>query len=260
MNDDPTTKPDAREAQESASLSVEPSADGPQAAETDRARRRAAAPAGPVDVALLKAAVWAPSGPLSAGDYDLNPGARAARRTLPLRRAAVLCAAAPREDGLHVILTRRADHLRRHAGQIAFPGGKIDAGDPSPMAAALREAEEEIGLVRDQVDVIGAIEPYETGTGFHVTPFIGLADPAFQPITDDAEVAEVFEAPLDFLMDPRNRQNRSYDLNGKRRRFYAYVWEGRTIWGATAGMLSCLAERVALAREELLRAGLERAG
>lgn len=223
---------------------------GAQDDSRDAFSAEAAAEAARIDRRLLEAAVWTPRARSGASDFDLNPDAEEGRRRLALRRAAVLCALAPREAGYHVILTRRADHLRRHAGQIAFPGGKIDAIDPSPLAAALREAEEEIGLAPDQVDVIGAIEPYETRTGFHVTPFVGLADPSFHPITDDQEVAEVFEAPLDFLMDPRNRQRRSYTLQGRRRYFYAYDWGGRAIWGATAGMLSCLAERVALARED----------
>ncbi|MEL6980698.1 MAG: CoA pyrophosphatase [Pseudomonadota bacterium] len=205
----------------------------------------------PIDRALIEAAVWSAPARAGGGDHDLNPGAE---RDFALDRArrpaAVLCALAPRSSGFHVILTRRAAHLSAHAGQIAFPGGKIDPGDPSPLAAALREAEEEIGLPREQVEVIGAIDRYETGTGFSVTPFVALAHAAFRPIADDGEVAEVFEAPLDFLMDPRNVEKRSGVYKGVTRHYYAYDWRGKMIWGATAGMLKGLADRVAAARAE----------
>lgn len=203
----------------------------------------------PLSLDVVQSAVWSPGADRTRGDHDLNPDDRAvAPAPKNLRAAAVLCALSPRPTGLHVILTRRADHLKRHAGQIAFPGGKIDAGDASPLAAALREAEEEIGLPREQVDVLGPIDKYETGTGFLVTPFVGVAHPAFAPLTDDGEVAEVFEAPLDFLMDPANRRTRFFEREGRRRWFYVYEWGDRVIWGATAGMLSALSERIAAAR------------
>lgn len=207
------------------------------------------APQASIHLGLVEAAVWE-GAPVENGDFDLNPKDRAdLPPTRKKRPAAVLCALAPRESGLHVILTRRADHLNRHAGQVAFPGGKIDPTDPSPMAAALREAEEEIGLSSDQVEVLGPIDRYETATGFLVTPFVAVAHPAFRPIADDNEVAEVFETPLDFLMDARNRERRSYEWDGRTRHFYAYEWEGRTIWGATAGMLKALADRIEAVRD-----------
>ncbi|MEO1293595.1 MAG: CoA pyrophosphatase [Pseudomonadota bacterium] len=193
----------------------------------------------------IEAAVWAPTKADPRGDFDLNPDARAALpKNRRLRPAAVLCAIVERERALHVVLTKRAEHLKKHPGQIAFPGGKVDATDSSPMATALREAEEEIGLPRELVDVAGAIDNYETGTGFQVTPFVGFLERPFQPITDDGEVAEVFEVPLGFLMDPRNHERRSRDWRGARRWFWAIPYGERYIWGATAGMLRNLAERL----------------
>lgn len=197
----------------------------------------------------LRAAVWGPPVGRERSDWDLTPELRRKlgdkRR---LRPAAVLCAITPREDGLHVILTRRADHLKAHAGQIAFPGGKIDPQDRSPLAAALREAEEEIGLRREELDVLGAIERYETGTGFRVTPFVAATRRNYQPIIDVGEVAELFEAPLDHVLDLRNYQRCVRETPSGARRFYAVQWRDRFIWGATAAMLKTLADRVAVIR------------
>lgn len=179
-------------------------------------------------------------------DYDLNPeiGTDPDRRRI-LRPAAVLCGLVERRGGLSVILTRRPETMREHAGQIAFPGGKIDPEDTDAVAAALREAEEEIGLAAAAVEVIGPIDPYETGTGFHVEPIVAMIDPGFTPRLQPLEVEEAFEAPLDFLMDPGNLQLRSGAWGGRKRRYYAIPWNGRYIWGATAGMLKCLADRLA---------------
>ena len=162
-----------------------------------------------------------------------------------LRRAATLCPIIDRSDGLSVILTRRADNLRAHPGQISFPGGKIEPSDASPLEAALREAEEEIGLGAHQVEVSGALHPYPTGTGFLVTPFIGFVDPSFNAVADPSEVAEVFEVPLNFVMNRENYRRESYSREGKRRHFYAIMVREYRIWGATAGMLRELADRVA---------------
>ena len=197
-----------------------------------------------IDRRVIEEAVWsAPTSPAS--DFDLNPQGRSLvppnRR---LRPAAVLCALAPREGAFQVILTLRSSQLKTHAGQVAFPGGKIDPTDPSPMAAALREAEEEIGLTSDQVEILGPIDRYETGTGFTITPFIGICSPAFRPIAEEGEVAEVFETPLDFLMDARNRERRSVEFQGAMRHYYAYDWQDKLIWGATAGMLKALNDRI----------------
>ncbi len=217
-----------------------------------------------IDRAAIEAAVWGATQPAPRSDFDLAPDARALLPpTRKLRPAAVLCPIVERPSGFHVILTRRADHLSKHPGQIAFPGGKVDAFDPSPLATALREAEEEIGLGRDHVDVLGAIDLYETSTSFSVTPFVGLVDPRFQPILDDNEVAEVFETPLSFLMDPANHQRHSREWMGRRREFYAMPWAEphgpeRYIWGATAGMLRNLSDRmrmVAAARDKARESG-----
>ncbi len=205
-----------------------------------------------IDRSMIEAAVWRDIDLTDHGDFDLNPEAL---KELPpnttVTPAAVLCPIVERPSGYNLILTRRAEHLSKHPGQIAFPGGKVDPDDPSPMAAALREAEEEVGLSREQVDVLGAFNPYITGTGFRVTPFVGLVHPAFRPITDDGEVAEVFEAPFDFVMNPANIQIRTGFWRGKERSTYAIPWNGYDIWGATAGMLKALSDRIDAVRAEL---------
>jgi len=203
-------------------------------------------PADPhIDELLLRAAVQNGRRGESS-DYDLHPEVRDA---LPpdrrLREAAVLCGIVDRGDGLRVILTRRADHLRQHAGQVAFPGGRRDAEDASLLDAALREAWEEIGLPRDGVRVIGEIDGHETVTGFSVTPYVAMVPPDFAPRPHEGEVAEVFEPPLSFLMNPANHQRHWREVNGRRRHYWAMPWEGRYIWGATARMLVGLSERIA---------------
>ena len=183
----------------------------------------------------------------ASSDYDLNPHVRPDAPVAPPRQAGVLCALVDRGDGagLRVVLTRRADHLRKHAGQVAFPGGGLEAGDASILHAALREADEEIGLPPASVDVVGEIDGHETVTGFAVTPFVGFIDPGFSARPDPGEVAEVFEPPLDFLMNPANHLRESRLYQGQKRFFYAMPWEGRYIWGATARMLVGLSERIA---------------
>lgn len=179
-------------------------------------------------------------------DFDLNPEVKAAQLRIHTQRpAAVLCGLIAREDALNVVLTRRAGHLARHAGQVAFPGGRVDAGDASAMEAALREAEEEVGLPREQVRVLGTLDPYFTSTGFRVIPFVGMVPADWEPVPEPGEVEEVFEPPLDFLMNPANRQRHHHDRLGYRRYYYAMPWEGRYIWGATAGMLKGLSDRLA---------------
>ncbi|MEM9049037.1 MAG: CoA pyrophosphatase [Pseudomonadota bacterium] len=178
-------------------------------------------------------------------DYDLNPqivGALPKNRRL--RAAAVLCGLTERDGAYHILLTRRAPALKHHAGQVAFPGGKVDAGDPSPLAAALREAQEEIGLAPEHVEVLGSIDGHETATGFAITPFVGIVAPGFRPVPETGEVAEVFEAPLDFLMDPSNHKRASRDWNGQKRYFYEMPWGQHYIWGATARILKGLSLRL----------------
>ena len=153
--------------------------------------------------------------------------------------AAVLMPMVLREDGLQLLLTLRTAHLNDHAGQIALPGGRVDPDDADAVATALREAEEEIGLARRHVEVIGQLPDYQTGTGFLVTPVAALVHPPFELTADPSEVAEFFEVPMGFLMNGANHQRRSAVLPNRpgRRSFYAMPYERYFIWGATAAML-----------------------
>jgi 8-oxo-dGTP pyrophosphatase MutT (NUDIX family) len=178
--------------------------------------------------------------PSGRGDHDLNPGV-----TLrPLRSAAVLLGIVERAGEARVVLTRRTEQLPTHAGQIALPGGKVDDADPGPVEAALRESREEIGLEDELVRVIGMLDTYQTGTGYRILPVVGLVSDAFEPRPEPREVAEVFEVPLAFLMNPDNHQRHSREWQGARRYFYAMPYQHRYIWGATAGILRNLYDRV----------------
>jgi 8-oxo-dGTP pyrophosphatase MutT (NUDIX family) len=156
-----------------------------------------------------------------------------------LKRAAVLIPLVERDGVLHVLLTQRTEHLSNHAGQISFPGGRAEEVDSSPIETALRETEEEIGLSRRHVEIVGVLPEHVTGTGYRVTPVVALATPPFALAADPNEVAEIFEVPLAYLMNGANHQRLSYELpEGKgRRRFYAMPYERFFIWGATAAML-----------------------
>jgi 8-oxo-dGTP pyrophosphatase MutT (NUDIX family) len=177
-------------------------------------------------------------------DYDLNPHLAPARTLeAALTPAAVLIALVEREAGLSVILTRRADTLSRHSGQIAFPGGRAEPGE-TPWDAAVREAHEEIALDPAFVLVAGLGDPYRTVTGFEIVPVVGFVRAGFTLQAAEAEVAEIFETPFAFLMDPANHQQRSYEAADGERRFYAMPYGDRFIWGATAGMLHALYERL----------------
>jgi 8-oxo-dGTP pyrophosphatase MutT (NUDIX family) len=157
--------------------------------------------------------------------------------------AAVLVAVTDRpEPG--VLLTLRQPHLKRHAGQIAFPGGRVDPGDRDVIAAALREADEEIGLDPALVDVVGTSDIYRVGTGFAVTPVVGVIPPDLALAPHEDEVAAVFETPLAFLLASGNHARRSTHWEGRDRHFHEIVWEDRRIWGATAGMIVNLAARL----------------
>jgi len=151
--------------------------------------------------------------------------------------AAVLVPLVVRSEGLTVLLTQRTAHLTDHAGQISFPGGRAEDFDDGPVATALRETEEEIGLARAHVDVLGSLPVYYTGTGYAVTPVVALVHPPFDLAADPREVAEIFEVPLPFLMDGLNHQRILAELADIRRRFYAMPYQDYYIWGATAGML-----------------------
>jgi 8-oxo-dGTP pyrophosphatase MutT (NUDIX family) len=154
-----------------------------------------------------------------------------------LRHAAVLVALIDRADGPRVLLTRRTEALRHHAGQISFPGGSIDAGDADPVAAALREAEEEVGLGAGLSLPLGYLDPFVTITGFHVFPVVATVSRQYVPRLDPTEVAEAIEVPLDFLLDPGNVHELDVEWQGRRRSLLEYRYQGHRIWGATAAML-----------------------
>ncbi|MBO9352617.1 CoA pyrophosphatase [Bordetella petrii] len=173
-----------------------------------------------------------PQDPLGSTEYR-HPG----REGAPVL-AAVLIPLVAHPSGVRVMLTQRAAHLHDHAGQISFPGGRLETFDATPVAAALREAEEETGLGNEYVDVLGSMPVYLTSTGFSITPVVSLVRPGFTLAPDSFEVAEVFEVPLAFLMDPANhRLYRAPLPDGRERQYYAMPWQGHFIWGATAGML-----------------------
>ncbi len=159
--------------------------------------------------------------------------------------AAVLVAVVDRPEPT-VVLTLRPTTLRQHAGQIAFPGGRIDPGDDGPTGAALREAREEIALPPEEVDVIGLADRYRTITGYEVTPVIGVIPPDLPLEPQPGEVAAIFEAPLDFLLRAEHQQVRSVMWQGRERSYYEILWDGRRIWGATAAMIVNLSRRLAL--------------
>ena len=147
-----------------------------------------------------------------------------------------------------VILTVRTDTVRRHAGQVAFPGGRIDPNDDGPVAAALREAEEEIGLRPSDVEVVGTADRYRTVTGFDITPVLGVVPPELTMILQPDEVAAVFEVPLYHLLERRNQLLKTIEWQGRERSFYEIEWGGQRIWGATAAMIVNLSRRLVLAR------------
>ncbi len=171
------------------------------------------------------------------GDHVLNPGAFPAAERSGGAPAAVLCAIIARPQGATVLLTQRATHLRNHSGQIAFPGGRIDAGDASPVAAALREAHEEIGLDPSHIEPLGYLDTYVTGTGYRIFPVLAIVTPPFELTLNCDEVDDAFETPLEFLMTPANHRLETREIMGGARQFYAMPWGDRYIWGATAGML-----------------------
>jgi 8-oxo-dGTP pyrophosphatase MutT (NUDIX family) len=166
-------------------------------------------------------------------------------REQPIRPAAVLIAVVDHADPT-VLLTQRAAHLADHAGQIAFPGGKIDSTDASPLDAALREAEEEIGLSREFVEPVGYLDLYGTGFGFRILPTVARVRPGFKLRINRSEVDDAFEVPLSFLMNPANHQLHSKEFRGMERQYYAMPFAERYIWGATAGILRVLYERIYL--------------
>lgn len=156
------------------------------------------------------------------------------------RPAAVLVPVVARTDALSVLLTRRTDHLHHHPGQISFPGGRVEKTDTSPVMTALRETEEEIGLDPDRVELLGELPEYFTGTGFRITPVVGLVHPPFALQLDTFEVAEAFEVPLAHFLDPANHQRHRSEYKGRLREYYAMPYGDYFVWGATAGILVSL--------------------
>ncbi len=175
------------------------------------------------------------------GDFDLNPDERPQARAL--MPAAVLLPIVRRKQP-SVLFTRRTAHLARHAGQVSFPGGRTAPSDRDAVATALRETEEETGIAPAHVRVAGFLESYETGTGFAITPVVGIVETGFVLKPNPDEVDEVFEVPLAFLLDLRNRETRTTEWAGATRRYYAYTYGPHYIWGATAGILAGFVERL----------------
>lgn len=173
------------------------------------------------------------------GDHDGNPGLHPPAE---LRDAAVLVGLVAHDSGLTVMLTQRTAHLAAHAGQISFPGGGVEPDDTGPEDTALRETEEEVGLPRERVEVVGRLDTYVTRTGFRVTPVVALVRPPFTLAPDPYEVAEVFEVPLSFILSPQGRRRESREWKGALRHFWVFPYQDRYIWGATAGMLVNLCE------------------
>jgi 8-oxo-dGTP pyrophosphatase MutT (NUDIX family) len=200
-----------------------------------RARLRFDVPPGLVDPHIIP-----PS-----GDPGTDRMLEIVAREQPIRPAAVLIPVVDHREPT-VLLTQRSAHLADHAGQIAFPGGKIEATDASPLDTALREAEEEIGLDRGFVDPIGYLDLYATGFGFRILPTVARVKPGFKLSINRGEVDDAFEVPLSFLMNPANHQLHSKEFRGMERSYYAMPYAERYIWGATAGILRVLYERICL--------------
>ena len=200
-----------------------------------RARLRFDIPAGLTDPSLVPAS----------GDRGTDRMLEILAREQPIRPAAVLVPVVDHPQPT-VLLTQRSAHLNDHAGQISFPGGKIDATDVSPLDAALREAEEEVGLNREFIEPIGYLDLYGTSFGFRILPAVALVKPGFKLRINHSEVDDSFEVPLAFLMNPVNHQTHSKEFRGIERSYYAMPYEERYIWGATAGILRVLYERIYL--------------
>jgi 8-oxo-dGTP pyrophosphatase MutT (NUDIX family) len=179
------------------------------------------------------------------GDHDHQPHPVPTPDEMAAVPAAVLIGIVPRPEGPTVLLTQRAATLRSHSAQVAFPGGRVDAVDGSPVVTALREAEEEIGLPRERVRTLGFLDAYLTGTGYRIVPVVALVEPPFSLTLNAHEVDEAFETPLSFLLDPANHRREGREWQGLYRTYYAMPFGDRYIWGATAGMIRNLYERLA---------------
>jgi len=178
------------------------------------------------------------------GDHELQPQPMVPPDERGAVPAAVLIGIVPRPDGPTVLLTQRAAALRSHSAQVAFPGGRVDAVDGSPVVTALRETEEEIGLPRERIRTLGFLDAYLTGTGYRIVPVVALVEPPFSLTLNPHEVDEAFETPLSFLLDPANHRREGREWKGLYRTYYAMPFGDRYIWGATAGMIRNLYERL----------------
>ena len=194
-------------------------------------------------IAALRRALAQPGRRGWQGDWEVNTDA-APPASATLMPAAVLIAVTDAPVPM-LVLTLRPVTMRRHAGQVAFPGGRIDPGDAGPIDAALREAEEEVALPRAAVEVLGTLETYETGTGFAITPVVGIIAPGLTLVPHEREVAAVFEVPLAEVLDPTRHQLRQSEWQGRLRTYYVIESAGRSIWGATAGIIVNLSRRLA---------------
>ena len=181
------------------------------------------------------------------GDHALNPDVAALLEGSDLREAAVLIPVVNRRSGAGLLLTRRSEAMRKHSGQIAFPGGAVDPGDASPEAAAMRETREEIGLTADAIETLGRLPPYLTATGFRITPVLALISPDYELAINEEEVDAAFEVPFSFAMNPENHKRESRLWQGKKRFYYSITYKEHYIWGVTAGIVRVLYERLNLA-------------
>ncbi len=194
-----------------------------------------------LDPATIAALLRLPPPPADPLDLHVAPIAE----DTPVNDAAVLVPMVARDGDVHLLFTHRTEHLSAHAGQISFPGGRVEARDASREETALRETEEEIGLARHRVQVLGALPEYLLPSGFRITPVVGWITAPFDTQPDPYEVADIFEAPLKHFLDVRRYQRRDYHFGGRHRHYVAIPYEGRYIWGATAGMLLSLAHVLA---------------
>lgn len=184
----------------------------------------------------------APDGAI--GVLDLDPGTGTAHGANALKPAAVLVPIIIKQAETAVIFTQRTETLPTHAGQISFPGGKVDDKDEDPVETALRETHEEIGLERSFVEILGFLDPYQTGTGYCILPIVGIVAPGYSLAPEPGEVAEIFDVPLAFLMSPENHRRHSRTFDDKKRWFHAMSYQDRFIWGATAGILKNLYDKL----------------